>query len=563
MLVNLFIKNFGLIEKLNFDFSKGLNVLTGETGAGKSIVIDALQVVLGGRASGEMIRTGEEKASVQAAFDLGDAPGFKEMLAEMGIDPPDDGMITLGRELTRSGKNICRINGQVLNLQSYRQLGRNLVDLHVQHEYHSLLDQRRQLDLLDHFGGDSASEALLTTKSAFNRWRELQSRYHGLCGDPAGRAARLDLLLYQCREIEKAILSPGEDDELANERELLLNADKIKRLTVGAYAALYEGSKEHPGAVDLLGQAASHLKELAGIDSHAGNFLDTLESVLFQVEELSRELATYGEKLESDPGRLDAVLERLELIRRLKKKYGGTIDAVLQYYDQVRAEVAELENSKALADQTAVELGEAEDEYRVAAALLRQRRHEAAARLEKAITGELENLEMGRVEFQVAFAGVTEAAANGTDQVEFLISPNPGEPLKPLAKIASGGELARVMLALKTILAGIDDIPTLVFDEVDSGIGGRAIQAVAENLARISCYRQVLCVTHAAQVAAFARTHFLITKTESGGRTVTVVTPLDEGDRLEELARMLGGREVSGVARLHAGQLLKKALQGS
>ncbi|MHB8985485.1 MAG: DNA repair protein RecN [Eubacteriales bacterium] len=561
MIINLFVKNFGLIEKLNLDFSQGLNALTGETGAGKSIVIEALQVVLGGRANVDMIRTGEDKATVAAAFDLNDAPGSKEMLLERGIDQPDDGIITLGREITRTGKNICRVNGMVLSLQIYRQLGINLVDLHVQHEYHSLLDQRRQLGLLDQFGGKPISEALLAVKKAFNRWREARLRYHDLCGGQAGRVARLDSLLYECREIEKAGLSPGEDDKLANERELLINADKIQRLAGEAYISLYEGRQGQSGAVDLLGQAAACLKELAGVDPQARIFIDTLEGALYQVQELSRDLATHRERLENDPGRLEAVEERLELIRRLKKKYSGTIEKVLHYNDQARAEAEELENSGALAEKTAAELGEAENEYRRAAELLSQRRQEAAVELEKAITVELANLEMGRVEFQVAFSGGTEAVAEGVDQIDFLISPNAGEPLKPLAKIASGGELARVMLAIKTILAGIDEIPTLVFDEVDAGIGGRAIQSVAENLARISNYRQVLCVTHSAQVAAYASTHFLITKSETGGRTVTAVTPLGEGERLEELARMLGGREVSGVARLHASQLLKQASQ--
>jgi len=558
MLTSLYIKNFGLIDRLNLEFSPGLNVLTGETGSGKSVIIEALQVALGGRASGEMIRTAEEKSFVQAAFDLAGAPVGRSLLAEIGVEQPEDGILTMAREISRSGKNSSRINGVASSLATYRHLGKSLVDLHVQHEQQSLLDPARQLGLIDRFGAARVGEALSVTKAAFSRWREMQRRYDHLLAGPEQRAARADLLRYQCEEIEGAHLSPGEDGELAAERKLLLSAEKVHRLIADAYSALYEGERGQPGAVDILGRSAAYLKELADIDVQAAPYLQALESARYLVEDVSRGLAAYREKLECDPGRLESVEDRLEQIRRLKKKYGETLEAVLDCGVRVRAELEELENSAALAEKAAAGLAAAEAEYRAGAFLLTGRRREAARALEEAVTAGLAELEMGRVDFQINFAGRPEPAAEGLDQVDFLFSPNPGEPLKSLAKIASGGEMSRVMLALKGILAISDDIPTLVFDEVDTGIGGRALQAVAEKLAGIGAYRQVLCVTHAAQVAACARSHFRIAKVHAGGRTVTTVQLLEQSGRVDELARMLGGGKVAEVARQHACQLLQE-----
>jgi DNA repair protein RecN (Recombination protein N) len=559
MLANLYVRNFGLMDTLNLEFSPGLNVLTGETGAGKSIIIEALQIVLGGRASGEMIRSGAEKSFVQAAFDLSAAPALQVLLDELGVGPLEDGILTMAREISHSGKNSSRINGVSSSLTAYRLLGKRLVDLHVQHEQQSLLDPARQLGVLDRFGAAPIGEALSVTEAAFRRWRELQRRYDRLCGDPEQRAARADLLRYQCEEIEGARLSPGEDGKLAAERVLLASAEKVHRLIASAYAALYEGERGQPGAVDILARSAGFVKELADLDVHAATFLQSLENARYLVEDVSRDLVAYRERLECDPGRLEAVEERLEQIRRLKKKYGETLEEVLDCGFRARAELEDLENSAGRVEKAAAELAGVEAEYRIAASLLRGRRQEAAKALEEAVKTELLELEMGRVDFQVGFAGRPEPAAEGLDQVDFLIATNPGEPLKPLAKIASGGELSRVMLALKGILAVGDDVPTLVFDEVDTGIGGWTLQSVAEKLARIGDYRQVLCVTHAAQVAACAGSHFRITKAYTGGRTVTTVKLLEESERVDELARMLGGREATGVARQHASQLLKNA----
>ncbi|MCL6634509.1 MAG: DNA repair protein RecN [Peptococcaceae bacterium] len=559
MLLNIFIKNFGIIDLLKMDFQPGFNVLTGETGAGKSIIIDALQIALGGRASAEQIRSGEEKAVIQAAFHAAEHGPVAALLEEQGVAAPEDGILILAREIARSGRNMCRINGQVVPLAFYRNIGRRLADLHVQHEQSSLLDQEKHRRLLDRFGGPAVLEALAEVGELYSRWREACLRYEKLCNAAGERAGRLDLLRYQIEEIERANLRPGEDEELSAEKMVLANGEKISHLAARAYSLLYEGSSGQASALDLLAGAADALRNLAALDQRCEKILAALEGALYQVEDAARELAAYRDGVEYSPERLEAVEDRLEQIRRLKKKYGATITGVLQHLEEARGELAALENVEELSEAAGREVQELEAAYRRAAGLLSAARREAARLLEEAVAGQLLSLEMGRVEFRVAFTSLEEPSREGTERVDFLISPNPGEPLKPLAKIASGGELTRIMLALKVLLAEADEIPVLVFDEADTGIGGRALQALAEKLARLGERHQVICVTHSAQVASYARVHHRIVKEFEGGRTVTRVEALDPQGRLEELARMLGGRDVTGIARRHAGQLLRLA----
>ncbi|MDK2889328.1 MAG: repair protein RecN [Thermoanaerobacter sp.] len=562
MLLNLFIRNFGIIDLLKMDFQTGFNVLTGETGAGKSIIIDALQIALGGRAYTELIRAGAEKAVVQATFDLSGMPSLISHLEEQGIEAPEDEILVLSREIARSGKNICRLNGQVVPLGFYRNIGRSLADLHVQHEQNSLLDQEKHRHLLDRFGGPKVLDALKEVNSLFYRWKEARLNFEKLCTDAGERAGRMDLLRYQVAEIERACLRPGEDEELDAEKRVLANAEKISLLAARAYSLLYEGGGQ-ASAVDLLAGAAESLRSLVALDQRPENILASLESALYQVEDAARELACYRDGVEYSPSRLEAVEERLEQIKRLKKKYGDTIADILKYLDSARDELAALENVEELSETAGRELQELEEAYTRAAGLLRAARREAARTLEEAVARELASLEMGRVEFRVAFSDVEGPAQGGAEQVHFLISPNPGEPLKPLAKIASGGELTRIMLALKVLLAGADEIPVLVFDEADTGIGGRALQAVAEKMAQLGDRHQVICVTHSPQVACYASAHHRIVKEFNGERTVTRVELLDPQERLEELARMLGGKEVTDITRRHAGQMLRMAAQSS
>lgn len=561
MLLSLYVKNFGLIEQLEVDWQSGLNVITGETGAGKSLVVEALQLALGGRAMGEQIRTGTDKAVIQATFALNQEHRVFSLLETQGIAAPEDGILILQREINQSGRNICRLNGQAVTLLFYRTVGKQLVDTHIQHEQHSLLDQARQSHLLDRFGGAPVYEALHEVKSLYARWQDTRSAYEALRRNEKERNARADALQFEIKEIEQADLKPGEDHALSVEKKILVNAEKICLLAGESYSLLYEGSYGQAATSDLLSRALELLRHLAHLDESAAGLYQTLENVLYQVEDTARELAAYQDRVENNPQRLALVEERLALINNLKNKYGKDISDILAYLAQARTELAQLADKKESAAATAGELNKLAQAYRQAAGTLSARRRQAAKKLEERAARELADLEMGRIKFQVAFHPVDEPSPSGGEKAEFLISTNPGEPLKPLAKIASGGELSRVMLALKALLANADDIPVIIFDEVDTGIGGRALHAVAEKLAGIGAHHQVICVTHAPQIAGYASAHYRVSKDFDGERTVTRVEKLERLGRVEELARMLGGKAVTDITRSHARQMLKSAAE--
>ncbi|OPY58168.1 MAG: DNA repair protein RecN [Pelotomaculum sp. PtaU1.Bin035] len=561
MLLNLFVRNFGLVYLLTIDFQAGLNVLTGETGTGKSIIIDALQVALGGRIASEQIRTGSEKALVQATFDIKNSYNIISMLEEQGIDLPDDGILILTREITHAGKNICRLNGHVVTLGFYKNISRNLVDLHVQHEQHSLLDQERHRHLLDRFGGAPVLEALREVNNIYFQWKETLLTFERLSSDVGEKLRQSALFRHQIDEIEGVALKPGEDEELSVERKLLANTEKICLLSAESYSLLYEGSHGQASVTDLLSRGLESVKNLTLLDERLEYLHKSLECVLYQVEDIARELAGFRDKVEHNPQRLEAVEERLELINNLKKKYQKNIPEILSYLDYARNELENLESGEELAEAAERELKMLEQSYWRVAEILSACRQRAAKILEEAISRELASLEMGRVEFQVAFTKVTGMNQGGAEHVDFLISPNPGEPLKPMARIVSGGELSRIMLAMKALLANVDEIPVLIFDEVDTGIGGRALHAVAEKLAGISEHSQVICVTHAAQIASHADVHYRVFKEIEGERTFTRVEPLDLTGKVEELARMIGGREVTDITRRHARQMLRAAIK--
>jgi DNA repair protein RecN (Recombination protein N) len=559
MLLSLFIRNFGIIELLNMDLHKGLNVLTGETGAGKSIIIEALQLALGGRASSEQVRTGTEKAMVQATFNVNSLPSLNPLLEKQGIEASGDGILFLSREIARSGKNICRINGQVVSLGFYKNVGRYLADLHVQHEQNSLLDQERQRKLLDRFGGKEVLKHLKEVQSVFNQWKSARLHFEKISKTAEERARRLETLRYEIEEISSANLKPGEEEELFAEKRILANAEKICQWATEAYALLYDSGGSQAAATDLLARAAAVVKNLISLDERAGSIQVALENALYQVEDAARELSSYRDRAEYSPGRLEPVEERLDRIKRLKKKYGNSISDVLDYLDSASKEMHYLENLEEKLEDAEKHLADLEAAYNQAAAKLSAARRKAAKQLEEAAIRELSSLELGRTVFRLGFFELTNPSESGMERIDFLISPNPGEPLKPLAKIASGGELSRIMLALKVLLAKADEIPVLVFDEVDTGIGGRALHAVAKKLSRLGEHRQVICVTHSAQVASHARTHHRIIKEFEGERTITRVELLDSAERLEELARMLGGKDITEITRQHAGQMLRAA----
>lgn len=557
MLLNIFIKNFGIIDQLRIDFQDGFNVLTGETGAGKSIIVDALQIALGGRSSGEQIRTGSEKALIQVTFDISGIKEFAMRIEEMGFDNLEDSIMVMTREITRTGKNICRINEQAVTLGYYRKIGGSLADMHMQPELNSLLSQEKQRQLLDRFAGESALETLNEVNQLHTRWKEARSYFENLNTEAGDRARRIDMLCYQIDEIQQSNLTPGEDIELEDEKKFLSNAEKISMLAAEAYTTLYEGKGSQYSALDLLARVADNLRSLVPLDRRNEPLLASLENILYQAEDAARDLAGYRDGVDFSPSRFEAVEERLERIKKLKKKYGGTIPEIFDYLEAAQKELAVLENMDESLEKASQDVEKIEFEYNKAAGILGSVRRKAARTLEEAVKQELLYLEMGRVEFRVAFSDIEGPAQGGLERLEFMISTNPGEPLKSLAKIASGGELTRTMLALKALLADADEVPVLVFDEADTGIGGRALQAVAEKMLQLGRNHQVICVTHSAQVACLGTAHYRIVKEYDGERTATRAKLLDPGERLEELARMLDGSEVTEITMRHARQMLR------
>ncbi len=557
MLCSLYIKNFALIDDIAVEFGSGLNILTGETGAGKSILLDALQVALGVRASTEFIRAGADKAVVQAAFAVND---IERRLNDLGILPSEDGMLILSRELSRSGRNLCRINGQVVTLNMYRQAAAGLVDMHGQHQQQSLLSSDYHLELLDSYGGKELLECRQKTAEYYREWKELQTKLQRLQETSRDIARQIDMLQFQAQEIEKAKLTADEDSQLEQERNILANAEKIANLTNTVKECLYSGSVKYPNsAVDLIGEAVNALHQLTDYDQSFQALLQATESALYTLEDTAREVSDYLSKLEFDPLRLDYIEKRLNEINLLKKKYGATVAEILAY----RQKVVEQLNELSYSEENIAELKDKEkkalESWKKQAEQLSALRRKTAKHLEKAVFSELADLEMNKVVFQVGFERLTQPSAKGIDDIYFLISPNPGEPLKPLQKIASGGELSRIMLAIKCLLAGVDKVPTLIFDEVDTGVGGQALTAVGKKMAQIALQRQVITVTHAPQVACYANNHFLIKKEVVGNRTFTRISKLDYQGRVSELARMLGGQQPDGIEGEHAEKLLKNA----
>lgn len=556
MLLNLFIKDFGIIEQMEIQLNKGFNVLTGETGAGKSIVLESLQVALGGRASVEYIRSGSERSFVRGTFDVGSNPGIEDVLVRAGINPEEDGIIVLGRELNKSGRNICRVNGQVVPLSQYRLIGQSLVDMQGQNEQYSLLDPGHQLELLDCFGGEEALQTALRVSSIYKLWRDSSEQVKELRARTGDMARRVGFLQYQLEDIDAAGLKPGEYEELIKEKSILANAEKIKRLVDECHSILYSGGGGVIPVVDLLGRSCRFLEELSGIDQGMDTYKDSILNCLYLIEDVARDLAGYLDSVDFNPFRLETVENRLAKIEGLFKKYGSTIEEIINYREAVETELNGLKGSEeklGLLEKQQQSLGE---DWSREAGMLTDLRKRTAARLQDEVARELADLEMDQVYFKVVFTRQEGMSEKGGEKVEFNISPNPGEPLRPLGKIASGGEVSRIMLAIKTILAEMDNVPTMVFDEVEAGIGGRALHAVTEKLLGLGQKRQVICVTHAAVVAAVAGTHYHIYKEQESGRTISRVKILEGEERVNELARMLGGRDTAGAALDHARQLL-------
>lgn len=548
MLSLLHIENIAVIEQADISFDKGFNILTGETGAGKSIVIDAISAILGERAYRDMIRTGATKASVRAVFT--DVPSLA-WFEENGVEYDPETVVQ--REIYLDGKNICRVNGALVSVSILRKLGIQLINIHGQHDSASLFDEANHLTFLDAFADDGALIETYTEKYA--AVVQLQTQIRKMTMDEGEKLRRMETLRFQIEDISKAQLQPGEDEELESRRKLLQNAEKLSDGVNTAVKCLY-GGDDSDGAASLLAEAERELARLSRYTDAFSSLHEKVADLMYQVQDAAEELRDARDDLSYSAGELDSIESRLDVIHKLRRKYGNTCEEILAYLEQAKEELDRIEFADDHLEKLKKKLSAAEKEAWSAAVELRKCRQEAAKRLSERILEELSQLDMPRVQFECAFAE-QELSSNGADAVAFYMSANAGEALKPMSKVASGGELARIMLAMKNVLAEKDQVSTLIFDEVDTGVSGRAAQKVAVKLRSVAQHKQVLCVTHLPQLAAMADTHLLIAKEERAGRTYTTVTPLDFEGRKQELARIIGGEKITATTLESAAEMLR------
>lgn len=547
MLSLLHIENIAVIECADISFDRGFNVLTGETGAGKSIVIDAISAILGERAYRDMIRTGTERASVRAVFT--EVPEFS-WFAENGVEYDPETVIS--REIHLDGKNICRVNGTLVNVSCLHKLGIQLINIHGQHDSAALFDEENHLAFLDAFADNGELRASYGER--YEAVAKLRREISALTMDEGEKLRRMENLKYQIAEIEKAELEPGEDDRLEERRKVLQNAEKLSNGMETAVECLY-GGEDSDGASGLLAQAEYALARLSRFSDSFAALHDRVSDLMYQVQDAAEEVRDARDSLSYSADELEQIESRLDVIHKLRRKYGATCEDILEYLDKAKKELDEIEFADDKLERLKRNLKKAEKEAWDAALALRENRQQAADTMSKRILSELAQLDMPRVQFACRFTE-TELMANGADAVAFYMSANAGEALKPLSRVASGGELARIMLAMKNVLAEKDQVATLIFDEVDTGVSGRAAQKVAEKLRSVAVHKQVLCVTHLPQLAALANTHLLIAKSERDGRTYTSVTPLDLEGRKRELARIIGGANITETTLKSAEEML-------
>ena len=549
MLSLLHIENIAVIESADISFDRGFNVLTGETGAGKSIVIDAISAILGERAYRDMIRTGAAKASVRAVFtDVPEYPWF----SENGVDYDPETVIQ--REIYLDGKNICRVNGSLVSVSILRKLGIQLINIHGQHDSASLFDEENHLAFLDAFADNRSLRE--SYSQAYQKVTELRREIDSLTMDESEKLRRMETLKYQIGEIEKAQLEPGEDEALEQRRKLLQNAEKLSSGLEEATQCLY-GGEDTDGAAGLLAQAEHALARLGRFSDSFQSIHDRVADLMYQVQDAAEEVRDTRDSLNYSADELEQIESRLDVIHKLRRKYGVTCEEILAYLEKAKRELDEIEFADDHLERLKGKLKKAEKTAWDQALALRKNRQEKAELLSQRILAELSQLDMPRVQFSCRFQEL-ELTPNGADGVAFYMSANAGEALKPMSKVASGGELARIMLAMKNVLAEKDQVNTLIFDEVDTGVSGRAAQKVAEKLRSVASHKQVLCVTHLPQLAALADTHLLIAKSERDGRTYTSVTPLDLEGRKRELARIIGGANITQTTLKSAEEMLRR-----
>ena len=558
MLQLLKVFNFALIEQAEIEFDNGFNVLTGETGAGKSMVVDALNVVLGGRSSVEMLRSGCEQFRIDAVFALQAHEPLRALLEEQAIPQEEDGLLFLSRSVSRQGKNTVLVNGTPAPLSLLRTIGSMLLDMHGQHENQALLRPESYLGLLD--GSDSAIAPLLADyQLAFADWRKTRDKIAELNRDDRERAQRIDMLQWQVGEIEAARLKLPEETELPQQISLLAHAEKISATVGAAWAGLSDGDGRSKGAIAILQECRRQLEVAARFDATLGQYAEQIAQIVVLLDDMAPELRDYLDQVEYDPVKLSRLQERMDLIYRLKQKYGGSLVEVLAYAQAARDEMDELVCHDDVLREMQKKLQQQESELKIKALALGSQRAVSAAAMGRLVESHLQELGMPGGKFVVQLTNGESFTANGCDSIQFAFSANPGEELRPLAKVASGGELSRVALAIKTVCSRNDGAQVMVFDEIDAGVGGHTARKVAENIARVAWKKQVLCITHLPQIASMADRHIHIEKKPVAERTQTFVRVLPETQRLQELARMIGGDPITAAGLDNAAEMVRTA----
>jgi DNA repair protein RecN (Recombination protein N) len=555
MLLELHIKNFALIDKVDMAFSKGLNVLTGETGAGKSILIDSVNFILGDKQNKDIIRTGQEIAYVEAVFDFQNEE-LEDILLENGVEAEE--ILIISREINQSGRSISRINGRTVTIGFLKQIGRHLVDIHGQHEHQSLLNEGGHIDILDSFCGESLKILKKEYLDLFLKSKDIEKQLENLVTDEQYKLRRIDLLSFQIQEISDAKLTAEEDIELGKRKIILANSEKIFSTLSSVYQKIYE-SREEECAYDEIGKSLINLDSIAGYDEKIKDMKDGIEDLYYKLGDIIENIREYIEHSEFDPNELDEIENRLDIISKLKRKYGSTIEAIIAYYNKSCIELEQIQKSDELINELNKQKGDNLKKLNKIAGQMSVIRKEISEKLKQQIENELKYLGMERAIFKVEINEKSSLTENGRDEVYFIMTANPGEPMRQLSKVASGGEMSRIMLAIKSVIADIDRIPTLIFDEIDIGISGRTAQSVAEKMFQISSNHQILSVTHLPQIASMADVHFRIQKTTQNEITTTDVKKLDSNNQIDELARMLSGTIITDLTRKHAKEVLELA----
>lgn len=555
MLKELSIRNFAIIDDLTVNFSEGLTVLTGETGAGKSIIIDAVHLLAGGRASHEFIRHGATKAELTGLFLIANEqhPIYPK-LEEAGIES-EEGTIILRRDINEKGKSVCRINGKLVPLSILRDIGSTLIDIHGQHESQELMDERQHIHLLDYFASNEIRTVKEEYVQCYQAYRDFKREVAELNMDEQRIAQRIDLYQFQINELEEANLKIGEEDALLDERRRLLNFHKIFERANLAYEAISGDLK----SLDYLGNAMNALEDIVELDEQFKESAELVATSFYALQDASHQIKNVLDELEFEPDRLNEVEQRLAQYQSMKRKYGTTVEEILSYFEKIKEEIILLQNRDEIIQNNEKKLVEMEETLHKLAQELTKIRKQCSVKLSEAIMNQLRDLHMEKAKFIVNFESLHSFDMNGKDYVSFYISTNVGEPPKSLPKIASGGELSRIMLALKTIFSSSNGVTSIIFDEVDTGVSGRVAQAIAEKIAAISIQSQVLCISHLPQVAAMADQHYLIRKQVEQNRTYTTVSNIDEAARIEEVSRMMSGSEITDLTLQHASELLKLA----